>query len=177
MELALIWAMTRNRVIGRNNDLPWRLPKDLQFFMRTTLGKPVIMGRKQFQSMPRPLPRRNNIVLSRDASFDPGPGTATAPITVVHDFASAVRAAEKWSPRANSEIMVIGGAEIYALALPRADRLYVTLVDTVMPGDVFFPSFDESVWREVKRETHHRDARHAYNFTIKILEPVSSEGK
>ena len=169
--LSLIWAMTRNRVIGRDNDLPWQLPKDMKFFMQTTLGKPVIMGRKQFQSMPRPLPRRSNIVLTRDTGFDPGPGSETAPVLVAHDLDSAIGTAREIADRDSvSEIMVIGGAEIYALTLPRAERLYCTLVDTELQGDTFFPEFDESAWREVSREQHDRDERHAYDFCIKVLE-------
>ena len=168
MNLALIWAMTRNRVIGRDNDLPWRLPDDMKFFMRTTLGKPVIMGRKQFESMPGALPKRSNIVLTRDKRFNPD----SQGVMVVHTLDAAIGLAEEIAERdAVDEIMVIGGAEIYALTLSRADKLYFTLVHTEMAGDTFFPEFDEEDWQEVSREEHAPDERHSFGFTVKVLTP------
>ncbi len=159
MRLALIWAMTRNRVIGRDNDLPWHLPDEMRHFVRMTSGKPVIMGRKQFESMGKPLPKRTNIVLSRDPDFDP------AGVIVARDFDGALVAAGD-AP----EVMVIGGAEIYRLALPRADRLYFTLIDAEIDGDVLFPEFDETEFTEVWREHHSADERHAYAYTIRVLD-------
>ncbi len=163
MRLSLIWAMTRNRVIGRDNALPWRLPDEMRHFMRTTLGHTVIMGRRNFEAMAKPLPKRTNIVLSRDPSFSA-------------DGAVVVRTLEEaieWARDAgDDEAMVIGGAEIYALALPKADRLYFTLVDAEMDGDTFFPAFDESQWREVRREEHAADARHAFAYSIRVLDRI-----
>ena len=169
MRLCLIWAMTRNRVIGRDNALPWQLPDEMRHFMRTTLGKPVIMGRKQFQAMGKPLPKRTNIVLSRDPSFRPNG------IVVARTLADAIaRAHQAAGEIPDGEIMVIGGAEIYALSLPRADRLYFTLIDAELDGDTFFPEFDELQWREVRREEHRADARHAHPYLIRVLDRVSA---
>jgi dihydrofolate reductase len=159
--------MSRNRVIGRDNDLPWHLPHEMRHFIRTTVGKPVIMGRKQFESMGKPLPKRTNIVLSRNDAFRPNG------VIVVRDFDAAVAEAERVAARTGAEeILVIGGAEIYALALARADRLYFTLIDTDLDGDTFFPAFDETAWREVGREAHAADERHAYAYTIRTLDRI-----
>jgi dihydrofolate reductase len=167
MRICLIWAMTKNRVIGRDNQLPWHLPDEMRHFMRTTLGKPVIMGRKQFQSMGKPLPRRTNIVLSRNPDF------AAAGVAVVRTLDDALSYAEAVDrDPGNDEIMVIGGAEIYALALPRADRLYCTVIDAELDGDTFFPEFDLSQWRETRRSEHPADARHAYGYSVRVLERV-----
>ena len=163
--LALIWAMARNRVIGRDNRLPWRLPDEMRHFVATTRGKPVIMGRKQWQSLDEPLAKRANIVVTRNRGFR-APGAV-----VVHDIDAAIAEGRRAAAAANvDEICVIGGAEIYRLALPRADRLYFTLIDVDIEGDVYFPDFDESQWREVSREQHAIDARHPYAYTIRVLE-------
>lgn len=165
MRIALIWAMTRNRVIGRDNDLPWHLPDEMAHFVRTTVGKPVIMGRKQWQAMGRPLPRRTNIVISRSPNFE-AEGAA-----VVNSLAAAVAVAEDACEACGAdEIMVIGGAEIYALALPLAERLYCTVIDAELEGDTFFPDFDSSEWVEVERCEHSADARHPYAYTIRVLD-------
>ena len=166
MRLSLIWAMTRNRVIGRDNALPWSLPDEMRHFVTTTRGKPVIMGRKQFESMDSPLPRRTNIVLSRDPAFHPNGAIV---VRTLDDAIAQARDAGG-ADNTDGEIMVIGGAEIFAVALPRADRLYFTLIDAEIDGDVFFPAFDESQWREISRQTHAADARHAYAYTIRVLE-------
>ncbi len=163
MRLSLIWAMTENRAIGRDNALPWRLPDEMAHFKRTTIGKPVIMGRKQFQAMGKPLPKRANIVLSRNMQF-----TADG-ATVVRTLDEAIDCARKQAAGAD-EIMVIGGAEIYALALPRAARLYFTLIHAEIDGDTFFPSFDVAQWQEISREQHLADTRHAYAYTVTVLE-------
>ncbi len=165
MQLALIWAMTRNRVIGRDNDLPWQLPDEMRHFVRTTKGKPVIMGRKQWQSMPGALPGRANIVLSRDPAFQAeGAQTAT---TIPQALALAVAAARQVGA---SEIMVIGGAEIYALFMDYAQRLYATLIEAELPGDTFFPVFDDSDWQLLSTDSHAADARHPYAFHMQVLE-------
>ena len=155
--------MARNRVIGRDNALPWKLPDEMRHFMRTTVGKPVIMGRRQWEAMDKPLPKRTNIVITRNRDY-----VANGAI-VAHDLAEALeRAREVSTP--DGEAMVIGGAEIYALALPLADRLYYTLIDADIDGDVRFPEFDETQWREVSSERHERDERHAFPYTIRVLE-------
>src|SRR5262245_41409464 len=167
MRLSLIWAMARNRTIGRNNALPWRLPDEMRHFFRATRGKPVIMGRKQFEAMPAPLPQRTNIVLTRSPTF-----TANGAI-VVRTLDEALAAARAALNSPEGEAMVIGGAEIYALALPRADRLYFTLIHADIDGDTFFPAFDLGEWREISRDDHGADARHPYAYTIYVLDRIS----
>ena len=160
MILSAIWAMTRNRVIGKDGDLPWRLPDDQRFFRRTTLGKPIIMGRKTFDEIGRPLPERRNIVLSRR-------GLDAEGVEVVTDLESALALARSDAPE---EAFVIGGAQIYSLALPLLDRLYMTLIDTELEGDTWFPEFHLAAWRELKRTEHPADERHAWRFTILVME-------
>lgn len=148
IDLVLIVAMGRNGVIGRDNALPWHIPADLRRFKRLTVGKPVIMGRKTFESIGKPLPGRHNIVLSRDPAWT-APGVSPAA-----NLAEAVAAAGL-DPRARAEgIFVIGGASVYAEALPSATRLEITEVDLAPEGDTLFPAFDRRRWRETGREAH-----------------------
>jgi dihydrofolate reductase len=154
--------MARNRVIGRDNALPWKLPDEMRYFMRTTLGKPVIMGRRQWEAMDKPLAKRTNIVITRNRDY-----VANGAV-VAHDLDEALERAREIDP--DCEAMVIGGAEIYALALPMADRLYYTSIDADIDGNVHFPEFDETQWREVSSERHERDERHAFAYTIRVLE-------
>lgn len=160
--LSLIWAMTRNGVIGRDNDLPWRLPEDMKHFMTTTRGHPVIMGRRTFESMDRkPLPRRTNIVVTRTADYS-APG-----IEVAGSLDDALQIANRQCREDGSrEAFVIGGAGLYADSLPRADRLYVTRIDTELAGDTVFPDIDWSQWRQVQCRPFPADERHAYRFEI-----------
>ena len=159
-------ARARNGVIGRDGGLPWRLSGDLAFFKKTTLGKPVIMGRKTWDSLPtRPLPGRTNIVLSRDGSFNPHYAV------VCEDFSQAVQIGrEQAEDDGVEEVCVIGGAALFALALPKARRMYLTEVDADVDGDVHFPDFDETAWREVASESHGADDKNQYAFTIRTLE-------
>jgi dihydrofolate reductase len=159
-------ARARNGVIGRDGGLPWRLSADLAFFKRTTLGKPVIMGRKTWDSLPvKPLPGRLNIVLTRDGSFDPDKAV------VCETFQEAVQIGrEQAAEDGAEEVCVIGGAALFALALPKAKRMYLTEVDAEVEGDVRFPDFDEAAWREVRREAHAADEKNQYAFTIRQLE-------
>lgn len=144
--VAMIAALSRNRVIGVDNQLPWYLPEDLKFFKRMTQGKPLVMGRKTFQSIGRPLPGRLNIVVTRDAGFT-HPG-----VRVCHDLASALELAEQQALLEGAEeIMVMGGGEIYRQALPFASRLYLTEVDLTLEGDAHFPELPMAVWEEVQR--------------------------
>lgn len=153
--------MAENRVIGRDNDLPWSLPDDMKHFMRTTLGKPVVMGRKTYTSMNGALPRRPNIVVTRDNAW------TCSDAHVEHSLEDGLdRARDIARAEGGDEVMVIGGAEIYALALPSATRLYVTWVHGEIQGDVFFPEFDWSGWREVSRQDHAVDERHAMAFSV-----------
>ena len=165
MKLALIWAMARNRTIGRNNALPWYLPEDLKYFKRVTLGKPIIMGRKTWESIGRPLPGRTNIVITRDAAFK------ADGVRVVHSLEQALALAEKICLIDGSEeAIVIGGAEIYALALPHADRLYLTQVHADVEGDAYFPPLDLAQWHEKGREDFAAQAPNPYDYTFLILE-------
>jgi dihydrofolate reductase len=167
MRLALIWAMSRNRVIGAAGGLPWRLPDEMRHFQRTTQDKPVIMGRRTFATMAEPLPRRSNIVLTRSLDFS-HPG-----VEVAHDLAAALAVAGKICARDGcEEAVVIGGAEVYALALPAADRLYQTLIDAELEGDTYFPDYPEDDWLELERHPHAADERHAFGYTIRVLERV-----
>lgn len=164
MIISLIAALTRNRVIGKNNDLPWHLPDDMKYFMHTTKGHHVIMGRKNYDSIPpkyRPLANRTNIVITRQTDFN-APGCI-----VVHSLQQAL---EKAEAAGEKEAFVIGGAEIYKEALPHAHRLYLTEIDTELEGDIFFPNFNTSDWKEISRKHHPADSRHNYAFDFVIYE-------
>jgi dihydrofolate reductase len=155
MKLSLIAAMSENRVIGHENRLPWHLPADLQHFKTITLGKPVLMGRKTWESLGRPLPGRTNIVITRDSGY------VAEGCVVAHSLEEAVRAAGE-----AAEVMVIGGAQLYRQALPLADTLYLTLVHAEFQGDTRFPAWQPKDWRETARIDHVADDRnpHAYSF-------------
>ena len=155
--VSLIWAMTRNRVIGNGGSLPWDLPDEMAHFRHTTLGSPVIMGRRTFQSMNRPLPDRHNIVLSRRGLPVP------RGVTVAADLDTALRRA------GSGDCYVIGGAGPYAEALPRAHRLIATFIDAEIEGDTLFPPFDFDGWQIVDGVYHPADDRHAYAFETKTF--------
>jgi len=164
MIISLIAALTRNRVIGLNNGLPWHLPDDMKYFMQTTKGHHVIMGRRNYDSIPekfRPLPNRHNIVITRQEALQ-------APnCTVVHSLEEALAIAQK---AGEAEAFVIGGSAIYQLAIPFANRLYLTEIQAELSGDTHFPVFDRAQWREVSRVPHAIDARHAYGFEFVIYD-------
>ncbi len=156
--------MAENGVIGRDNGLPWRLPRDMQFFMTATMGKPVIMGRKTFETMKAPLPGRTNIVLTREADYD------REGIKVVSNFAEALKAARaQCEIDGVDEIMVAGGAEIYRLALAVATRLYVTTVHGLVEGDTLFPEVDWSLFEQARAESFPPDEKHSHPFTISVF--------
>jgi dihydrofolate reductase len=159
-------ARGANGVIGAGGALPWRLKSDLALFKALTLGKPVIMGRRTWDSLPRrPLPGRMNIVLSRDGSFHPSGAV------VGEDFSEAVQIArEQAEDDGEEEVCVIGGAEIFAMALPRARRMYLTEVEAAPEGDVVFPAFDEADWSEVRREAHAAGPDDQFPFVFRVLE-------
>ncbi|MDP1611364.1 MAG: dihydrofolate reductase [Sulfuritalea sp.] len=153
--LTLIAAVARNGVIGIDNRLPWHLPADLKHFKALTMGHTVIMGRKTWESLPekfRPLPGRRNIVVTRNAGYH------TASATLVTSLPAALAATD------DSEAFVIGGAELYAAALPLADRLQLTEIDATFKGDTWFPAIDPGLWREATRESHHGDTGFDYAF-------------
>jgi dihydrofolate reductase len=159
-------ARAANGVIGAAGALPWRLKSDLALFRELTLSKPVIMGRRTWDSLPRrPLPRRINIVLSRDGSF-------TAPGALVcEDFSEAVQIGREQALEDGAdEVCVIGGAALFELALPRAARMYLTEVEANPEGDVYFPPFDEAAWRETRREAHPAGEDDEFPFVFRVLE-------
>jgi len=151
--ITLILARARNGVIGAKGGLPWRLPEDLAFFKRTTMGHPIVMGRKTWESIGRPLPGRRSIVVTRDRSF------AAAGAEVVHSLEEAVALCSN-----SDEIFVIGGAQLYAEALGRADRLLLTEIDADFEGDTFMPAATAEDWAEAGRERHPANDTRAYAF-------------
>jgi dihydrofolate reductase len=164
MIVSMIAALSKNRVIGKNNDLPWKLPDDMKFFMETTKGHHAIMGRKNYDSIPakfKPLPNRTNIVVTRQKNFV-APGC-----TVVDSLEKGLKIARD---NKEPEAFIIGGAEIYKLGLPHADRLYLTEIDAVIEGDTYFPRFDDNQWSETSRIHHEKDDRHAYSFDFVIYD-------
>ena len=158
MKVSLIAALARNRVIGRDNGLPWHLPADLRRFQRLTRGHTMLMGRRTFESIgARPLPGRPLIVVSRR----PGPEGVTMARSVQEGIDLARAAGE-------TELFVAGGTEIYRAALPVADRLHLTRIEEDIPGDAYFPEFDETAWRLVEREDHEPDGEHPYPFSFQV---------
>ncbi|WP_425995964.1 dihydrofolate reductase [Caulobacter sp. DWR1-3-2b1] len=164
--LALVVARAANGVIGRDGDLPWRLRSDLALFKANTLGKPIIMGRKTWDSLPKkPLPGRMNVVLSRDSSFEP------ANAVVCESFLEAVQMAREQALEDGAdEVCVIGGRALFEMALPKAKRLYITEVAAQVEGDVIFPEFDEAAWTEIRREEHPASEGDDHAFIFRVLE-------
>lgn len=156
---SFVVAVARNGVIGHANGLPWRLPADLAFFKRITMSHPIVMGRKTYESIGKPLPGRTNIVVTRSPGFS-APGCV-----VVDSLAAAYRAAGD-----AKEVFVIGGAQIYEAALPDADRIYLTEVESEIDGDTWFPKIDRSEWIETELERHAPDDRHAHAMRIVRLD-------
>ncbi|MFI4879297.1 MAG: dihydrofolate reductase [Steroidobacterales bacterium] len=151
--------MARNGVIGRGNAMPWHLPADLKRFKTLTLGKPILMGRRTYESIGRPLPGRDNLVLTRARDW------RSQGVTVVHSVEEALQRAA-----AVPELAVIGGAEVYRLTLPLATRIHLTQVLADVDGDTFFPEFSLSEWRELESADHAADERHAYGMKFVTLE-------
>jgi len=151
MIISMIAAMDRNRLIGNNNQLPWHLPADLQHFKQITMGKPILMGRKTYDSIGHPLPGRMNIVLSRSK------GLKLAGIEVVNSLSQA-----KSLLTAAEELMIIGGSSIYRLLLDDVDRIYLTEVDAVFEGDSWFPALDSGQWQEIEVSERHADEKNLY---------------
>ena len=158
--LSMIVAHANNRVIGKENDMPWHLPADLAYFKKTTLGKPIIMGRKTFESIGRPLPGRKNIVISRNADYQ-------------HDGIEVVTSVEEALKCAGDieEVMVIGGGAIYQHCLPAANRLYITHIDADIAGDTYFPEYStDSDWQLVKEQGFRADEKNAHNLNFCVYE-------
>lgn len=165
MKVALIAAFSQNRVVGINNSLPWHLPEDLKYFKRTTSGKAIIMGRKTYESIGRPLPNRTNIVVSRNPDF------SAEGVVTVDSLESAIEHAESVNLiNGVDEVMVIGGAAIYEAALPMADRLYVTHVHANVDGDAYFPNVEFDQWQEVSKHDFSKDGSNPYDYSFCIYD-------
>ena len=158
MRLSIIAAMERNRLIGRNGTLPWRLSADLKHFKEITMGKPVIMGRKTHESIGRPLPYRENVVLTRDPGFIAEGCTVMTSLDDIYQQFSHV-----------DEIMIMGGADLYRQTLHRANRMYLTLVHAELEGDTWFPEFNLEDWHEIDRQDHTADKNNEYDYSFVIL--------
>ena len=158
--ISLIVAMAKNRVIGNKNQMPWHLPADFAYFKKVTLEHPVIMGRKTFLSIGRPLPRRRNIVVSRNPAF------RADGIDVAASLDEAINMCQNEKP------FVIGGASLYAEALPRVDRVYLTEVDATPEGDTFFPALEEKTWREISRERRETDEKNVHAMEFVVLDRI-----
>ncbi len=159
--ISVIAALAENRVIGVNNTLPWRLPNDLRHFRRLTTGHAIVMGRKNYESIGKPLPERTNIIVTRNRDY------RASGCLVAHSLDEALTLA-----RGDPEIFIIGGAEIYREALPRAGRLYLTEVHATVAGDTFFPEIERNDWKETARERHEADDKHAYTYSFVVLERI-----
>lgn len=162
MEIAMIAAVAENGVIGKDNDLAWSLPDDMKYFMNTTKGHYIVLGRKNYDSLPpkfRPLPNRTNVVITRQSDLQ---------LEGAHIVNTLEEAFEFCKKNNQEKIFVIGGGQIYKLALPYADTLYITEVHHSFDGDTYFPEFDKSDWEEVSREPHGMDERHLYPFNFVV---------
>lgn len=165
--IAYVVAMDNNRLIGRDNDLPWRLPDDMVWFRERTMGKPCVLGRKTYDSLParfRPLPGRLNIVVTRNPDYH-APGAL-----VVQSVDEALHAAGEVD-----EIIIVGGSALFRQLMPVVDRIYLTQVHGAAEGDVFFPEFNADEWQETYRQEHSSDEQHAYSFTWLVLDRLLAE--
>lgn len=151
----IIVAMSKNRAIGKNNSLLWHLPADLKFFKEKTTGHAIVMGRKTYESIGKPLPNRQNIIISKKSDYE------AAGCIVVDSLEQALNQAKE-----QERIFVIGGAQIYQMAMEQAQRLWLTSVDTTVEGDAFFPEINLNQWEEVSRETWFKDDKNAYNYAF-----------
>ena len=164
MILSVIVAMAHNRVIGLNNQMPWHLPADLAWFKKNTLNKPVIMGRKTFESIGRPLPNRHNIVISRQIeSID----NKISNVSWVKSIDEAISLAQK---QQSDEVFIIGGGNIYQQVLPLIERLYLTHIDAELQGDTYFPDYLSEQWQVIYQEDHQADEKNSYPYQFKILQ-------
>ena len=164
MRISMIAAISANRVIGKDNDLAWSLPDDMKYFKQTTQHHHVLLGRKNWESLPpkwRPLPHRPNFVITRNAHYE------AAGATVTDSLEKAIDLARK---AGEAEAFIIGGGEIYRLGLPLADRMYITEIDAVVEGDTYFPEWEPSHWAEVSRQHHPKDERHAFAFDFVVYD-------
>lgn len=160
--ISLLVAMDKNQLIGKDNDLPWRLPADLAYFKRVTMGHPIIMGRKTYDSIGRPLPGRENIIVTRDTSYE------AEGCKVIHSIEAIV----KMNEQTDQELFVIGGAEIFKEILPHSDRLYITEINEEFDGDTYFPAFDRAKWKVISEEKGIKDEKNPYDYTFLVYEKI-----
>lgn len=165
MQISMIAAIDKNRLIGNGPDIPWQLPADLRHFRDMTIGKPVVMGRKTFETLPRPLAKRQNIILTRNHEYKAPEGCIVA-----HSVEDVIKIAETLSERYGAELMICGGAPIYTAFLSHASRLYLTQIHATFEGDVYFPEFDWNEWEEVKRIDCEADEKNPYPYSFLFLE-------
>lgn len=151
--------MSENRVIGQHNKLPWHLPADLKHFKKLTMDKPVVMGRKTFESIGKPLPGRTNIIITHNTAF------RADNCSVVHSIQEAID-----KSKTSNELMIIGGASCYEQALPLADRMYLTLIHSTFPGDAFFPCYAENEWLEIERSDQRPDENNPFSYSFIVME-------
>jgi len=161
MKISCIVATAHDNVIGKDNDIPWYLPADLKYFKKTTLGHPIIMGRNCYQSIGRPLPKRTNIIVSRNPFF------IVSNCLVAHDIAEALELAHEEKPE---EVFIIGGGTIYDQTQDLWDRLYLTQVDLNVEGDIFFPKLDMSKWKMVSETKHLKDEKNQYDYRFLVFD-------
>ena len=165
MIISLIAAVARNNVIGSNQSIPWRIPSDFAWFKQTTMGKPMVMGRKQFETFPKPLAGRPHIVVTRQSDYAP------EGVSVCQSLEEGLELGREMASSSEvGEVMVIGGGDIYAQAMPLADRLYISHLDLAPAGDVFFPPIDPAIWREIARPTVSPSPSDEAAYTIAIYE-------
>ncbi|KZY32671.1 MULTISPECIES: dihydrofolate reductase [unclassified Oleiphilus] len=165
MKRSMIVAMAENRVIGINNKLPWYLPNDLKYFKQVTMGKPILMGRKTYESIGKPLPGRCNIVITRNESW------SAEGVKVVHSLEQAFDLGESVCDiDGQSEVMIIGGDQIYQTSLPDVDRIYLTKVHAEVEGDAYFPEVDWTQWREIGREDFEAEGPNPYDYSFIVLD-------
>ena len=161
MQLTAIVAMSQNRLIGKDNHLPWHLPADLRHFKALTLGKTILMGRKTYESIGRVLPGRRNVILTRNLEYQ------VKDALIIHSLAEVLRKFDS-----EEEIMVIGGSELYREILPKLKQIYITIVKTELEGDSYFPALSEKEWRQVSCEEHAADAENVYAYSFTLWERI-----
>lgn len=164
MKISIIAAMDENRVIGYQGQMPWHLPADLKHFRQITMGKPIIMGRKTYESIGKPLDGRTNIIVTRN------PGFQAPDCTVTHSLEEALQAAASENPQ---EAVIIGGGNLYTQALPLADTLYLTQIQEQFNGDTYFPAWEPQQWQTLESTDHNPDAKNPYAYRFLTLTPVS----
>ena len=161
MIISAIVATAKNNVIGKDNNIPWYLPADLKYFKKTTLGHHIIMGRKSFVSIGRPLPKRTNIIITRDPFY------IASGCIVTHSIEEALQIANE---NGEEEAFIIGGGQIYEQAFSLLDKIYLTEVDLDVKGEIYFPKINETEWKEIKRETHAPDEKNEHAYVFRVLE-------